>query len=122
MSRQRPEPPACKRAYQWLAANYGKGITAGFTGTDVRAFAALVHVFEVWTFQRDDRILKAAVELLYTMQEKERDLAVSIVPMLADWDDEWHVRKVLNGLVVGIRLEPYPRAVRRRNDEIMGAS
>lgn len=113
------EKPICKQARAWLETNYGRGLLAPFTGTDYRAFHAFVHVVELWAHSRRVESFAAAQALLLEMQVKNRDIAIAIVPMIADWQDEimWRRAMAARGVegvdaVAGLRRAPARRPTR----------
>lgn len=95
------ENERCRDACKWMQANYGRACLAPLTGTDWRAFKALVHAWELWTYTRTPAAFDACVMLLRCMQRSTRDLGVALVPFAADWSDEERVREM-------IRVMPTP--------------
>ena len=93
----RRENARCHDAQKWMHSNYGKHCLAPLTGTDWRAFNALVHAWDLWTYTRKDEAFAACVSLLRCMQASTRDLGVALVPHAADWSDEEYVRRFLSG-------------------------
>lgn len=97
------EQPRCKDAVSWMRGNYGRGCLAPLTGTDWRAWRALVHVWDLWVYTESERVLGAALELLHQMQHQTRDHALAVVPFAGNWTDElklraWFIAKGLEGI------------------------
>lgn len=105
----RRENERCYDACKWMNANYGKHCLAPLTGTDWRAFKALVHAWELWSYTRSQDALDACVSLLKNMQVKTRNLGVALIPFAADWSDEREVRARLHGIVDGVNQHPFVR-------------
>jgi hypothetical protein len=78
----------CQEAKKWIESNYGRGVMAPMTGTDWKAFAALVHAWDLWVYTREDAAEKICVALLERMQSTTREIGVWIIPFVADWSDE----------------------------------
>ncbi len=71
---------------KWLRANGHD--TAGLTGTDARALAAIAACWTLYTVERDERVLDAVAALLQVMQLSQRRLARALIPWAMDWSDE----------------------------------
>jgi hypothetical protein len=93
-----------------MHTNYGKHCLAPLTGTDWRAFEALVHAWELWAYTRSEAAFAACVGLLQCMQRSTRDLGVALVPFAADWSDEENVRERLCKCgLPGVSPQPLPQ-------------
>ena len=99
----------CADAVHWLREN--KLPTAGLTGTDARALAAIAHAWSLYSYTREARVLDAIKLLLATMQQKERFLARELIAHSMDWSN----RKELWPLVApdtldAVSVGKYPQA------------
>jgi len=106
----RRENERCREARKWMHYNYGKSCLAPLTGTDWRAFDALVHAWDLWTYTREESALDACVALLQCMQRSTRELGIALIPYAADWSDERKFREEFSAML-GVNDEPMLRLV-----------
>lgn len=96
---------------KWLRANGHK--TAGLTGTDARALAALAACWELYSLERDERALEAVASLVLAMQPSMQPLARALIPWAMDWSDEGPVWQLVEARIVRKRLEAGVRYLER---------
>lgn len=86
---KRPAP--CRDAVGWVKKRVGAAAFAPFTGQDFRAFAAFVHLVDLYLCS-DGEARWAAVEamraVLRAMQPHCRPVAKAAIPFLGDWGHE----------------------------------
>lgn len=70
---------------KWLKAN-GHDLGA-FTGTDIRALAAVAATWELYAYTGDDEVLLAIGLLTRRMQRKTRPFARELAAFVMDWSD-----------------------------------
>lgn len=96
---------------KWLRANGHS--TAGLTGTDARALAALAACWELYSLERDERALEAVASLVLVMQPSMQPLARALIPWAMDWSDEGPVWQLVEARIVRKRLEAGVRYLER---------
>lgn len=71
----------------WLQSNLGKKCLAGQTGTDQKALLAAVQIIELYSYERDERVIEAFARVVSMMQEKQRFLAYHAIAHVMEWSD-----------------------------------
>ena len=92
----RPKP-ACQDATSWVRGRLARdgysarSVFASFTGQDASAFAAFVHLLELYV-RADEAGRRAALvamrATLWAMQPASRSFAKKAIPWALDWGDE----------------------------------
>lgn len=76
----------------WLRENLGKHCLAPLTSADSKALDAAIHIIELYSIDRDDRlIVRAFATVVRRMQESTRYLAYHATAHSLDWSDRSHV-------------------------------
>lgn len=92
--------PPCKAVAQFVASHHGRSAFAPFTGQDLAAWRAFVHLLEMYTYSDEAGRRCALVALHHCVMGAQESVWVifkGTIPGVLDWGDEdplW--RKILD--------------------------
>jgi hypothetical protein len=105
--------PVATSIFPWLRANLGKNCLAPLTGTDAKALAAAVQIIELYSYDRDESVLKAFGQVVGRMQPKCQEFAYHAIAHVMDWSDRSPIwfKSGLDPLSARLRCEFEPRSL-----------